>query len=62
VEKLNLMIKKVEDELFVVNTTMETAKVIHDAASTELQNILMTIVQHYTELKSGSSRTSSSEL
>jgi hypothetical protein len=57
-----LMIKTVEDELFVVNTTMETAKVIHDTASTELQNILMTIVQHFTELKSGSTRATSSEL
>jgi len=62
VEKLNLMIKRVEDELFVVNTTMETAKVIHDAASTELQDMLAKIVQHFTELKSGSTRTSSSEL
>jgi hypothetical protein len=62
VEKLNLMIKKVEDELFVVNTTIETAKVIHDAASTELKAMLMKIVQHFTELKSGSTRTSFSEL
>jgi hypothetical protein len=54
VEHLNLIIKKVEDELLLVNTAMETAKIIHDAASKELQNILTTLVANFNELKSGS--------
>lgn len=46
-----MVIKQVEDELLLVNTSMETAQTIHAATSTELQNALVEIVTHFKTIK-----------